>query len=529
MDSDNKNLPTDTQELQKMVGDYQLNNSKLEDKNSQLEDKLKWYEEQFALLKNKRFGQSSEKQDGQMNLFNEAELILDEMDNSADEENKETITYTRNKPGRKPLPKDLPREIIRHELPESEQVCECGHHLHVIEEVSSEQVEIIPAQIKVIEHVQVKYGCRGCEQGVITAPKPPQAIPRSITTASMLAYIIVSKFADSLPLYRQEAIFKRLKIYISRANMSNWMLKVSELLNPYYQRLQYHLCLEQMIQADETTLRVIHDGRDNNPKSYMWVYQSGAYVTPHPIVLYEYQPTRAGQHAKDFLDTFTGYLQTDGFPGYHIFNTQENTIKLVGCMAHARRKFDDALKALPKDKRKKAGMVQTAISKIARLYGIEKQIKKLEPKQRYLIRLEKSKPILDELKVWCDKTVAKTMKDSLIGKAIRYMINQWDYLVCYLEDGLLQIDNNAAERSVKPFVIGRKNWLFSQTPRGAKSSAILYSLVQTSKANNLEPFAFLSYLLTEIPKLGRHYQPEELDQFMPWNLTEKIQLLNKPA
>jgi hypothetical protein len=195
MDSDNKNLPTDTQELQKMVGDYQLNNSKLEDKNSQLEDKLKWYEEQFALLKNKRFGQSSEKQDGQMNLFNEAELILDEMDNSADEENKETITYTRNKPGRKPLPKDLPREIIRHELPESEQVCECGHHLHVIEEVSSEQVEIIPAQIKVIEHVQVKYGCRGCEQGVITAPKPPQAIPRSITTASMLAYIIVSKFA----------------------------------------------------------------------------------------------------------------------------------------------------------------------------------------------------------------------------------------------------------------------------------------------------------------------------------------------
>ena len=389
MNSDTKTLPENTQELQKMVGDYQLEITKLQ-------DKVRWFEEQFALLKNKRFGTSSEKQDDQMNLFNEAEFILDETDDSAeDDEDKETITYTRNKPGRKTLPKDLPREIIRHELPESEQVCDCGHHLHVIEEVSSEQLEIIPAQIKIIEHVQVKYGCRGCEQGVITAPKPPQAIPRSITTASMLAYIIVSKFADSLPLYRQEAIFKRLIIYISRANMSNWMMKVSELLKPYYQRLQYHLRLEQFIQADETTLRVIHDGRDNHPKSYMWVYQSGAYVTPHPIVLYEYQPTRAGQHAKNFVGDFTGYLQTDGFPGYHIFNTKEDTVKLLGCMAHARRKFDDALKALPKDKRKKAGLVQTAISKIARLYAIEKQLKNSKPEQRYLIRLEKSKTILD--------------------------------------------------------------------------------------------------------------------------------------
>ena len=199
-------------------------------------------------------------------------------------------------------------------------------------------------------------------------------------------------------------------------------------------------------------------------------------------------------------------------------------------MAHARRKFDEALKVLPKASRQnKTGMVQTALRKFTRLYAIEKQIKELTAEQRYLIRLEKSQPILDDLKQWCEQSVSKTSKDAVLGKAIRYTLNQWSYLVRYLEDGNLQIDNNAAERRIKPFVIGRKNWLFNQTPRGADASAILYSLIQTAIANNREPFDYLSYLFTELPKLGRHYEAEALDQFLPWNLTEKIKPLYKAA
>lgn len=522
MKSTPESLPNDAPTLQKMVHDYQLTVD-------EMAAKLKWYEEQFRLLQHHRFGASSEKSVDQLDLFNEAESILDTREESGrDDDDLETITYQRKKPGRKPLSKNIPREIVRYELPESEQVCSCGHALHEAGEDRSEQLEIIPAQIKVIEHVQVKYGCRACENGIITVPKPAQPIPRSFASASLLAYIIVAKFMDSLPLYRQEMIFKRLSIDLSRATLSNWVLKSAELLMPFYDRLQAHLIQQKFIQADETTLNVIHDGRETKSKSYMWLYQSGSHEAEHPVVLYDYQATRAGQHAKTFLQGFSGYLQVDGFAGYHVMEAEDCV--LVGCMAHARRKFDEALKTLPKASRgNKVGMVQTALRKITRLYAIEKQIKALSVEQRYLIRQEKSKPILNDLKQWCDQSVTKTSKDSVLGKAIRYTLNQWTYLIRYLDNGNLQIDNNAAERHIKPFVIGRKNWLFNQTPRGADASAVLYSLVQTAIANNLEPFEYLKYLLTELPKLGRHYEAEALDQFLPWNMTEKIKPLNKAA
>jgi transposase len=302
----------------------------------------------------------------------------------------------------------------------------------------------------------------------------------------------------------------------------------AELLTPFYDRLHEHLIRQKILQADETTLNVIQDGRETQAKSYMWLYQSGGHETACPIVLYEYQATRAGSHAATFLQGFKGHLQVDGFAGYHALAS--DTCLLVGCMAHARRKFDEALKALPKASRdNKFGMAPTALRKFRALYLLEKQFKDLTIEQRYCLRQEQSKPLMADLKQWCDDNVAKTAKESAIGKAIRYTINQWDYLVRYLEDGNLQIDNNAAERHIKPFVIGRKNWLFNQTPRGATASALLYSLVQTAVANNLEPFDYLKYVLTELPKLGRHYQPEALDQFLPWNLTEKIQPLNQAA
>jgi transposase len=512
-----ESLTTDTATLHKMVHDYQFTVD-------EMQAKLTWYEEQFRLFKQRQFGDSSEKSSDQMDLFNEAESILDTL-GSETEDNQETITYQRKTPGRRPLSKHIPRETIRYELPESERVCQCGHTLHEAGIERAEQLEIIPAQVKVIEHVQVKYGCRACESGIITAPKPAQPIPRSFASASLLAYVIVAKFMDSLPLYRQEMIFKRLSIDLSRSTLSNWVLKSAELLNPFYDRLHEQLIRQKILQADETTLNVIHDGRETKSKSYMWLYQSGGHATEQPIVLYDYQATRAGQHAKTFLQGFSGHLQVDGYAGYHALEADD--CFLVGCMAHARRKFDEALKVLPKASRhNKMGMVQTALRKITRLYAIEKQIKELTTEQRYLIRLEKSQPILDDLKHWCDQAVTKVGKDSLLGKAIRYTLNQWTYLVRYLDEGNLQIDNNAAERQIKPFVIGRKNWLFNQTPRGANASAILYSLVRTAIANNLEPFDYLKFLLTELPKLGRHYEAEALDQFLPWNLTEKIKALN---
>jgi transposase len=516
-----ENLPTDTVALQQLVQDYQVTVE-------QLQEKLNWYEEQFRLFQHKRFGTSSEKYPDQLELFNEAESILDALPQEDKGELEETVTYQRKKPGRKPLSKHIPREVVRHELPAAERVCGCGHALHEAGEDQSEQLEIIPAQIKIIVHVQVKYGCRACENGLLTAPKPAQPIPRSFASASLLAYVIVAKFMDSLPLYRQEIIFKRLSIDLSRATLSNWVLKSAELLKPFYDRLHEHLIRQTILQADETPLNVIQDGRAAQTKSYMWLYQSGGHESAYPIVLYDYQATRAGQHAVTFLQGFEGYLQADGFAGYQALETKDR--HLVGCMAHARRKFDEALKALPKASREnKFGLAHTALRQFRAIYTIEKQAKDLTIEQRYDLRQEKSKPLMDDLKQWCDDHVAKTTKDSALGKAIRYTINQWDTLVRYLEDGNLQIDNNAAERHIKPFVIGRKNWLFNQTPRGADASALLYSLVQTAVANNLEPFDYLKHLLTELPKLGRHYEPEALDPFLPWNLTEKIQALNQVA
>jgi len=387
--------------LKQQLAFFQRNNAELEHKNSKLQAKVNWFEEQYRLAQLKRFGRSSEKHDGQIELFNEAEVIADEESAPADDVcETQTITYTRKKPGRKPLPKDLPREVIRHELPKAEQICSCGCQLHVIGEDKSEQLDFIPAQIKVIEHVQVKYGCRTCEQGVTVTPKPPQPIPRSIATPGLLSYVIISKFADSLPLYRQEAIFKRLAIDLPRATLSNWVLKSAELLKPYYDRLLHYLILEKIIQADETTLRVVQDGRDSNTKSYMWLYQSGSLSPEYPIVLYEYQPTRAGEHAKNFLSGFKGVVQCDGFSGYNALTKDNNPVTLIGCMAHARRKFDDAYKALPAKAKQKTGMAQMTLAKIRKLYAIEKQIKQLPTEQRYLLRQAKSKPILDDLKAY---------------------------------------------------------------------------------------------------------------------------------
>lgn len=469
-------------------------------------------EERFKLAQQKQFGQSSEGHPGQGELFNEAEEIVIETDDAEHED----ISYTRNKPKRKALPKDLPREVVIHDIAEEDKVCDCCQgKLHIIGEDKSEKLEFIPAQVKVIEHVRPKYTCKACEKDGIKnrikqAPVPDSVIPKGYATPSLLSQIITSKYQYGLPLYRQEAMFKQYGIELSRKTTADWMMKSADILQILYDRLRQHLLKQTVIYADETTIKVVGD---NKSKSYMWLYATGADSPegkltdtdiPH-IVLFDYHASRAGQCAVDYLDGYQGYLQVDGYAGYH--KTQAT---LVGCWAHARRKFTDAKTAMGKHK---SGKVEWALNHIQKLYRIEIQIKNKTPDERLKIRQEKSLLLLKQFEAWLIKSEQEVLPKTKLGEAIQYCLNQWVKLQRYTLDGHLSIDNNRAERAIKPFVIGRKAWLFSQTANGAHASAVLYSIIETAKANGLTPFVYVMHLLEELS------QPEpDIESVLPWNV-----------
>ena len=376
-------------------------------------------------------------------------------------------------------------------------------------EERSEKLEFIPAQVKVIEHVRLKYSCRRCEKEntstkIIVAPVPPSPIPKGIATATLLSQIITSKYQYALPLYRQESLFKQYGIALSRKTMADWMMKSADLFKPLYARLQEILLQQKVIQADETTVKVINEDKI---KSYMWLYCTGTdspnnQAIPN-IVLFDYQSGRAGQCAVDYLNGFNGYLQVDGYAGY-----EKTAATLVGCWAHARRKFIEAQTAQPKGKTGKADM---ALSMIQKLYRIEISLKGKSVQEKYQRRQEKAKPLLEQFNQWLAK--ANVVTKSALGKAISYCQYQWHKLIRYIEDGNLTIDNNRAERAVKPFVIGRKNWLFSKTANGAKASAVLYSIIETAKANGLTPFDYIAHCLKQLS--NEHVDVETL---LPWNV-----------
>jgi len=468
--------------------------------------RLVFLEEQFRLAQQQRFGASSEGHPAQGDLFNEAEVALEETEETVES----TSPVAKKKPVRQKLPKDLEREIIIHDLSDEEKTCECcGKPLHQMGESRSEKLEFIPAKVKVIEHVRLKYSCRTCEkEGVSTkiksAPVPPSPIPKGFATPSLLSQIITSKYQYALPLYRQESLFKQYGIALSRKTMSEWMMKCSELFKPLYGRLQEILLQQNVIQADETTLNVINEDK---AKCYMWLYCTGSDTPTQSglpnIVLFDYQSGRAGQCAVDYLEGFTGYLQVDGYAGY-----EKTQATLVGCWAHARRKFKEAEIAQPKGKTGKANM---ALSQIQKLYRLEIALKDKSADEKYRGRQEKAKPLLAQFYQWLEK--ANVPPKTALGKAIQYCKNQWHKLSRYIEDGNLNIDNNRAERAVKPFVIGRKNWLFSNTANGARASAMHYSLIETAKANGLIPFDYLKYCLEQLtnPKF-------DIESLLPWNV-----------
>ncbi len=498
-------------EIKKLQALLVHKDAQLEEKNteiSKLQEKNHYLLEQFRLAQQKRFGKSSEAHPDQGELFNEAEQLMD----AVVIPEKEVVHYTRQKPKRKPLPKNLPREVRVIDIADEEKICDCcGHDLHQIGEKKSEQLEFIPAQIKVIEMIRPQYGCRICEKTATVvhikiAPVSLSPIPKSIATPSLLSQIITSKYQYSLPLYRQEMLFKQHGIVLNRKTMSEWMIKSSILFEPLIHYLYQQLLKQPVIQADETTLKVINEDKT---KCYMWVYCSGtdspSKSTSKNIVLYDYQPSRAGRCAVTYLKGFNGILQADGYAGY-----EQVDATLIGCMAHARRKFIEAQTAQPKNK---TGRADWAINHIKKLYRIEKQINGLSVEEKFNIRQTKSVPLLNEFKLWLEQSAKQVLPKTALGTAIRYTLNQWHKLIGYSQSGLTNIDNNRAERAVKPFVIGRKNWLFSNTASGANASAILYSLIETAKANGLTPFNYLMYLLQELPK-----KPDDLEYLMPWNV-----------
>ena len=497
MNNDALQLPDNIIDLKKIIISYGSENRLLKEENN--------------LLRFKLFGQKSEKLSrnvgsGQLFLFNETEQTAE---TEAPPEFQEGITvpaHQRRRGKRKPLPDNLPRVEVVHDLSEEDKQCACGALKSQIGQVESEQLEIVPPQYKVIKNIRLKYACKACEGTVADEPSvsiasmPEQLLPKSIATPGLMAWIIASKYADALPLYRQEKIFERLGVELKRQTMASWVIKVAQKCSLLLDMMCREIRSGPFVQIDETVVQVLEEpGRAAKSKSYMWVFRGGD--PGKPVLVYQYHPTRSGKVAMEFLADYTGYVQTDGYVGYDFIDNVPD-MKHMGCWAHVRRKFMEAVKARSKSgKTKKKGNADIALNYITKLYAIEQSAKalNLEANQIYALRQKKAGPLLAEFRTWLDKTALTTPPVGLIGKAISYTLNQWDRLLVYLDDGRLYPDNNLTENAIRPFVVGRKNWLFSATPDGAHASAALYSLIETAKANELEPYWYLRYLFERLP------------------------------
>jgi len=378
--------------------------------------------------------------------------------------------------------------------------------------VVSEQLEFIPAKLRVLRHVRPKYACKTCRTGIQTAPMPPQPIPKGLASPTLLAHVAVSKYADGLPLYRQEAMFRRLGIDLPRASLANWMVKMGELVQPLVNLLRDELLASGFVQCDETRYQVLKEpGKVATSQSYLWVQHA-----PDPgIVLYDYDPSRSAEVPKRLLAGFEGILQTDGYEGYGAMG-REPGITHVGCWAHARRKFDEALKAQKSSTKRKRSVKESkalqGLAFIQKLYKIERQIQDKPPDERHRVRQERSRPVMEKLRAWLTAAMPRVPPQSLTGKALTYLDSQWPKLVRVLDNGRVPLDTNGVENAIRPFVVGRKNWLFADTVRGAEASANLYSVIETAKRSGLEPFAYLRHVLAQLPSATTF---DEVDALLP--------------
>lgn len=500
MNSVPENLPDDPKLLKQML--------------AKMHSRVGFLEEQNALLMQRLFGRKSEQSTDpatpQLALFNEAESLAEPVAEAVEE----VVAPTKRRGKRKPLPAELPRVEVIHELPEHELTCECGCRKHAIGEETSEQLEIVPTQIRVIKHIRKVYACRDCETAPVTADKPAQLIEKSMASPSVLAMLLTTKYVDGLPLHRFEKVLTRHGIDISRQTLARWVIQCGEHLQPLLNFMRDRLLESPVIHCDETRVQVNKEpDREPSSQSWMWVQTGGP--PDKPVILFDYSTSRGQDIPLRLLESYCGYVMTDDYAGYNALAAQPG-VERMGCWAHARRKFVEAQKVQPKGK---TGRADIALNLINKLYGIERDLKDLDDEKRYQGRQEKSLPALTQLHAWLEKTQPQVTSQNALGKAVGYLASNWNKLVRYTEAGFLPIDNNAAERAIRPFVIGRKNWLFSDTPKGATASAQIYSLVETAKANGQEPYAWLRHALERLPQAQ---SVEDYEALLPWNCTPRL-------
>lgn len=472
--------------------------------------------EMLQIHRHRQFGNKSEKiPPEQLGIFNEAELPKNTTVIVEADEEIHVASHTRKKtPGRKPLPADLPRKQVIYDLNDNEKICACGHELTHIKDETCEQLEIIPAKVHVIQHVRKKYACKHCEETIKTSPMPAQPIPRSIASPGLLSHVLISKFEDHLPLHRQEQMLRRIGIDIPRSTLCLWVIRCAELLKPMMNLIHQHILGYDIAYSDETTLQVLKDpNKGVQSKKYMWLFAGGP--LDKFAYYFRYHHSRSHDVPLDFFNGYKGYIHCDGFPGYETLASKSPEIILSGCMYHARRKFVEITKVIKTNE----GVAHDVLKFISFLAKIEGEIKELSDIDKYHARLEKAKPVLDELHAYLVSVHPRIAPKSPLGQAVSYTLNQWTRLIAYLQDGRLESNNNRSERAIKPFAIGRKGWLFADSVAGAEAAAVLFSLVETCKYHGIEAYDWFRYVLQQMPLCQ---STVEIEALLPFNIDRAL-------
>ena len=493
--------------------------AELTEKLAKMETLIKYYESQFLKMRRRQFGASSEKfvtdtpEYRQTNLF--SNVAPEEMKKLPGPETEE-VTYKRRKRRgkREEDLSGLPVERINYELPEEERACpECGGTMRDIGTDVRRELKLVPAQVIVVEHAAHAYACANCQKNGESTPVakselPAALIPGSLASPSLVAYIMAQKYLNGMPLHRIEKGFTYDGAAISRQTMAGWVIKCADVyMAGIYDLMARRLLEETALHADETTLQVLKEpGRPARSKSYEWVYRTSG-GAEHPIVVFDYKETRKKEHPREFLKGFKGLLHTDGYEAYH---SLPSGITVVGCWAHLRRKWENLLKTLP-EARRKGSEAERGLRHINLLFEHERGFEKLKPEERHRKRLEKSKPVAEEFYEWIGTLGA--LPKSPLGEPVRYALSQKQYLMNVFADGRAELSNNRCENSIRPFVQGRKAWLFSSTPEGARASSVIYSIIETAKENGLHPYHYMKFLLETLPNT----KTSGLEALLPWS------------
>ena len=493
----------------------------LENTIKDLQNQVSNLTEMVLLLRKEKFGSSSEKTpkqvDGQLSLFNEAEIEADSKSEEPVICRKGSMYHRKPKTSREELLKDLPVEEFPCVIHPDDMFCnQCGTTLKEIGFVKvRDEIEYIPAKVQIIRYMQQACECPACKHTtrpfIKKAAVPKSVLNHSLASPSSVSYVMYQKYVNSVPLYRQEKDWEQMGIALSRATMANWVIRSSQdHFEPVIKHMRKELLKREVIHCDETPVQVLkEEGKKPQTKSYMWLYRTGN-DGKAPVILYDYQPSRSGDNAASYLKDFKGYVHSDGYSGYN----KLDGITRCGCWAHLRRKF---VEAIPDKKAADAPLTSAEIGRdyCNQLFKVEESLKNLTPEERFCKRLELEKPILEAF--WCWLESLNVLKGSALGKAVTYAMNQRPFMENYLLDGRCALSNNAAENAIRPFTVGRKNWLFADTPKGASASAAVYSLIETAKANGLNVFAYLQHLLLYMPDTDWQNHPEALDGLMPWS------------